>query len=140
MSRRAFWTVGFLALTAAAVGMEIYAAADGNADTPTWSELIGAYVPQTIGVGAAGILAAWIVPHISAQYRSEGGAMKYAKFIVALLTAVLTAGSQALPLTPEQQGWVTIGLTLLGAVGVYLVPNKPSAEGAVRERSGPAPY
>lgn len=48
---------------------------------------------------------------------------KYSKAIVAALTAGLMAVQQALPLTDEQRGWVTIALAVLGAVGVYAVRN-----------------
>ncbi|GAA2360758.1 hypothetical protein Cme02nite_38050 [Catellatospora methionotrophica] len=51
---------------------------------------------------------------------------KYSKAIVAALTAGLLAVQQALPLTDEQRGWVTIVLAVLGAVGVYAVENKPA--------------
>jgi hypothetical protein len=72
---RKIWIGIFLTLTAAALGMEIWAAADSSPDTLTWSELIGAYIPQTVAVGAAAILAAWITPHIAAQYRRSKGAV-----------------------------------------------------------------
>lgn len=51
---------------------------------------------------------------------------KYAKFIVAAATAALMAAQQALTLTEQQRGWVTIGLAVLGAIGVYAVENKPA--------------
>lgn len=51
---------------------------------------------------------------------------KYAKAIVAALTAGLMAVQQVLPLTDDQRGWVTIALAVLGAIGVYAVPNRPA--------------
>jgi hypothetical protein len=120
------WSAVFLTVTAAAVGLELYAAADGNADTPTWSELIGAYVPQTIGVAAATLLAAWIVPHISAQYRSGGGAMKvkfepvrWMTWTLAVLAALTGADAQfhVLPAgaTPYLLGAGAVLTVMLGA-------------------------
>lgn len=53
--------------------------------------------------------------------------MKYAKAIVAALTAALTTLTSVLNPIPV---WVPIALSFLGAVGVYLVPNAPA---------GPAP-
>lgn len=53
--------------------------------------------------------------------------MRYAKALVAVLGAALTAASHTLPLTELQQGWVTIGLAVLSAAAVYAVPNAPSA-------------
>jgi hypothetical protein len=52
---------------------------------------------------------------------------RYSKAIVAVLTAGLIAAQQALTLTEQQRGWVTIGLALLGALGVYAVENKPAS-------------
>lgn len=51
--------------------------------------------------------------------------MKYAKAVVAIVTAALLAVKEALPLTDAQNSWVTIVLALLGAVAVYAVPNQP---------------
>lgn len=56
---------------------------------------------------------------------------KYAKSIVAVVTAGLMALQQALPLTDEQRGWVSIALAVLGAVAVYAVPNAPATPPAV---------
>lgn len=53
--------------------------------------------------------------------------MKYAKFAVAALTAALVALGAALSddhVTTAE--WVTIGLAAVGALGVYLVPNRPA--------------
>lgn len=52
--------------------------------------------------------------------------MKYAKFVVAALAAGLVALQTAITddkVTTSE--WVTIVLAGLGAVGVWLVPNKP---------------
>jgi hypothetical protein len=53
--------------------------------------------------------------------------MKYAKFFVAAGIAGLTALAAATTddhITNSE--WVAVGLAVLGAVGVYVVPNKPA--------------
>lgn len=61
--------------------------------------------------------------------------MKAAKFVVGLVTAVLVALSQ-LTLTGQAEQWVTIALSIVGALAVYLTPNAPAvtppADGSVR--------
>jgi hypothetical protein len=52
--------------------------------------------------------------------------MKYAKFVAALVAAGLVALQTALTDgTVTSAEWVTIGLAVLGAVGVLAVPNRP---------------
>lgn len=54
--------------------------------------------------------------------------MKYAKFVVAAATAALVALGAALTDDTVTTGeWVTIVLAALGALGVYLVPNRPQS-------------
>lgn len=48
---------------------------------------------------------------------------RYAKAVAAVLTAVLLALKEALPLSDQQNTWVTVALAVLGAVAVYAVPN-----------------
>lgn len=53
--------------------------------------------------------------------------MKYAKFAVAAGIAGLTAVAAAITddhITNAE--WVAIGLAVLGAIGVYVVPNRPA--------------
>lgn len=52
--------------------------------------------------------------------------MRYAKAIVAILTAALEAAKEALPLSDSANAWVTVVLAILGAAAVYAVPNRPS--------------
>lgn len=52
--------------------------------------------------------------------------MKYAKFIVAAGVAGLTVLASAITddkVTSSE--WVAIALAVLGAIGVYVIPNKP---------------
>ena len=50
---------------------------------------------------------------------------KYLKALVAAGTAALLAAQTAIPMSPNQHGWVTVGLALLGTYGVYRVKNAP---------------
>jgi hypothetical protein len=55
--------------------------------------------------------------------------MKIAKFLVAAATAALVAVGAAITddvITTAE--WVAIALAALGAVGVYVVPNKPDTQ------------
>ena len=52
--------------------------------------------------------------------------MKYAKFIVAgLVAGLVTLQSAITDDTITTAEWVAIGLAVLGALGVWAVPNKP---------------
>lgn len=46
---------------------------------------------------------------------------KYAKAIVAILSAALVAAAEALP---QYSNEIQIAIAIVGAIGVYLVPNK----------------
>lgn len=49
-----------------------------------------------------------------------------AKFMVAILTVITTAGVGLIPV--EWIGWVQFAIAIIGAAAVYAVPNKPAAE------------
>lgn len=68
-----------------------------------------------IGVGAAGVFAAPNVP----------GA-RYTKFVISALAAALAVLASAVigGITPGE--WAQIALAVLGALGVYAVPNQPT--------------
>lgn len=51
-----------------------------------------------------------------------------AKFAVAILTVVVTAGVGLIP--GEYIGWIQFAVAILGAVGVYAVENKPAGRHA----------
>jgi hypothetical protein len=51
---------------------------------------------------------------------------KYAKFIVAAVTAALVAVSDQLPVGSSATQWINLVLAVAGAVGVVLVPNAPA--------------
>jgi hypothetical protein len=52
--------------------------------------------------------------------------VRYAKAIVAVLTAGLLAAQTAIHMSDSAHGWVTVILASLGAFGVYQVPNSPA--------------
>jgi len=130
--RRTAWTAGFLTVTVAAVGMELWAAWDHSPDTVPWTDLIAEHVPRPVTFAAVALLTAWLPGHFTWAYRrhsTEGGAaVRYAKGIVAAIAAGLTVAQQVLPLTPTQHGAVAIALAVAGALAVYLVPNSPAAD------------
>jgi low affinity Fe/Cu permease len=50
----------------------------------------------------------------------------YAKFVVAIIGAVVTWAVATFPDNLTVQTYVSLASAILTAVGVYLVPNKPS--------------
>lgn len=68
MSRRNWWRVAFLGLTALVIGMEFWAAWDGNEDTDPWTDLIVAYVPDEVFALVFTGLVGWLVVHFGRRY------------------------------------------------------------------------
>lgn len=55
--------------------------------------------------------------------------MKYAKFIVAAVTAALVAvGAAITDGTVTGAEWIAIATAVLGAIAVYVVPNRPPTQ------------
>jgi hypothetical protein len=50
--------------------------------------------------------------------------MEYAKFVVAALTAALMAVASMLPVDSPDAKVISVILAVLGAIAVYVVPNK----------------
>lgn len=50
--------------------------------------------------------------------------MRYAKALVAVVAAALTAAQTAVPMSAAAHGWVTVALAAAGALAVYVVPNR----------------
>lgn len=46
---------------------------------------------------------------------------KYAKFIAAIITAIVAAGAGLIPV--DWNGWLQFAATVLGAIAVYAIPN-----------------
>ena len=68
VSRRAWWTVVFLGVTAVAVGMELWASFDGDASTDPWTDLIVRYVPGEVTALLIGGLCLWLIVHFGLRY------------------------------------------------------------------------
>lgn len=132
--KRTIWIAAFLAVTLAAVGMELWAALDQSGNTVSWTELISQYVPEAIATFAIAALIAWLPGHFAHAYKTTGGGRMspYAKSLVAAVDAALIAGLQAahdaLPMSPTARAWVTVGLAVAGAVAVWAVPNRPATK------------
>jgi hypothetical protein len=56
--------------------------------------------------------------------------MKNAKFIIALVTAALTGLVSVLPVGSAATQYINFALVVLGAIGVYVVPNATAKEPA----------
>ncbi len=53
--------------------------------------------------------------------------LRYAKAIVAAVSAGLLAAQTAIPMSDRTRGWVTVSVAVLATVAVYAVPNTPAA-------------
>lgn len=62
------WRIGFLGVTALAIGAELWASFDGNDQTEPWTDLIVAYVPGEVTALAIGGLATWLAVHFIKRY------------------------------------------------------------------------
>lgn len=65
------WTVIFLTLTAAPIGMELVAGLDRNPNTVPWTDLIVGYVPWELALAVYGALALWVPIHFWVRYRRK---------------------------------------------------------------------
>jgi len=65
---RHVWRWLFLGVTAAAVGLELWASFDGDPDTEPWTDLIVAYVPGEVTALVIGGLAVWLAIHFWIRY------------------------------------------------------------------------
>lgn len=67
--RRSLWRAVFLGTTALALGMECWAAWDGNSNTDPWTDLIVRYVPWELALAVLGALLLWVPAHFWVRYR-----------------------------------------------------------------------
>jgi hypothetical protein len=88
MIRRVALTVGFLTVTATAVGLEVWFATDHDPDTRPWTDLATSYIPGPIIMAGIAVLLAWLPGHFA-----EAIAKKRAKTMTETTTVV--------PATPE---------------------------------------
>lgn len=71
MSRK-IWVIVFLTATGVAVVMEVIAGVIlPGQDRPAWTDLIVGSLPRSLVLPAAGLLAAWLVPHFIAAYQQR---------------------------------------------------------------------
>jgi hypothetical protein len=68
VSRRQVFTTAFLAVTALAVGGELWAALDSSPDTVPWTNLIADNVPWPVTATAIAILITWLPSHFAHAY------------------------------------------------------------------------
>lgn len=65
------WAVPFLAVTALAVGGELWAAWDGNESTSPWTHLLVDFVPAPLTMVLTAVLAVWLPVHFVRAYRAR---------------------------------------------------------------------
>lgn len=70
------WRTAFLTATAAVIGMEVWASADGSDQTDPWTDLIVRHIPAEVtGLAIAG-LAGWLALHFGVRYWRKHKAAK----------------------------------------------------------------
>jgi hypothetical protein len=113
MTRRGWWIVSFLTVTAAAVGGELYAAFDSSSNTTPWTELIVRYVPWPITALAIAVLVIWLPLHFFSNYR-------HPEVTVAQLDPNKPQPSEPLLTRMGIVAGVTAAIDLVMAFGVHL--------------------
>jgi len=68
VTKRAWWSVAFLGLTAVAIGMEVWASVDSDPQTVPWTDYIVQYIPVEITALLIGGLSLWLVIHFGRRY------------------------------------------------------------------------
>ena len=66
--RRKVWIIGFLALTAFALGAELWASFDSDPETDPWTDLIVRYIPWEVTAVLLGALILWLPLHLGWRY------------------------------------------------------------------------
>ena len=69
------WTIGFLSVTALAIGLELLAIFDKSEQTIPWTTLIRDNIPGWIALPVIGGFAVWLVNHFYKAYKNKKGAM-----------------------------------------------------------------
>jgi hypothetical protein len=72
MTRRGWWTAGFLGITTGAVAAELVAALDNSPDTIPWTEYL-TDLPWWVTMPAALTLSVWLPLHLAYWYRRRAG-------------------------------------------------------------------
>lgn len=68
MNRKHAFRWAFLTVTAAAIGLELWASFDSSPATEPWTDLIVTYVPGEVTAVAIGGLSLWLVVHFGRRY------------------------------------------------------------------------
>jgi hypothetical protein len=71
MSPATRWRIAFLGLTGLVIGMELFAACDGSADTEPWTTLVVRHIPGEVTAALIGGLSLWLVVHFAVAYRRK---------------------------------------------------------------------
>lgn len=71
MSRKAGFVTVFLTVTAAALGMELWASFDSSPDTVPWTDLLTEYVPMELVFAALGAFLLWAPIHFYRRYKRK---------------------------------------------------------------------
>jgi len=111
------WTSVFLAISAAALGMEIYGFVDTSDDTPPWTDLISQYVPEPVTMGVLAVLALWIFPHFWLAYRRvrQAHARASGAPVPTTTAGVLSLAGRWLELDALNRAWRTFLQTAVAA-------------------------
>ncbi len=132
MNLRKVFVGVFLALTAGALGMELWAGLDSSSTTVPWTELISDYVPQPITLTAISVLATWLPTHFVHNYVGKTPPDRYSKALVPAVVAGLLALQAAITddvvTRPEL---LAVLAAVLSGLGVYATPNGPKEPASV---------
>ncbi len=71
MSGKHLFRWGFLAVTLAALGLELWASFDGSDATEPWTDLLVEYVPGEVAAAVIGALVLWLPIHFWLRYRRK---------------------------------------------------------------------
>lgn len=77
MNRTVQWTVGFLAVTFAAVAMEVYSVVDGRSWTRPWTDLIVGALPAGVGIPLVIGFASWLCVHFISRWLGHPLAVRW---------------------------------------------------------------
>lgn len=77
MTRRAEWILAFLGVTFTAVGMEIYAVADGKSYTQPWTDLLVGFLPAGVGIPLVIGFSIWLCVHFISRWLGHPVAITY---------------------------------------------------------------
>lgn len=127
MTKRLAFRWTFLAVTTAAVGMELWAANDKSADTEPWTYLIATCVPQAVTIAAITWLTSWLGPHFEHAYRTR----KKTTVADAVSVPPTPAGKSELEPLVARAAAVALGGALITLVVAFGIPITNSQREAI---------